>query len=250
MTQHRKPITRRQLLRGASISAAATLLAGSALAECLDAVTPGQPEGPFYPLDFQWAQESDQVLTRVVGSTMKAEGTVILIAGTVTNTACEPVEGVQVEIWQATARGRYNHPIDQPAPLWDPTFQGWGRATTDVDGHYWFKTVIPGQYAAGIVGGQLWVRPSHLHIKALEAGNEVLTSQMYFDHPLTDLTLTPDIFDNQELNNLDYLLGSIPSAEQDRVLVGLEDVPLEMEDLLEDGEEAFLCPFGIQLNTP
>ncbi len=45
-----------------------------------------------------------------------------------------PCRDVLVEIWQANAAGRYNHPADQQTdkPL-DPDFRGWGRAGTDFD---------------------------------------------------------------------------------------------------------------------
>src|SRR2546430_3692171 len=54
---------------------------------------------------------------------------------------------ILVEIWQASASGRYTHPDDRnnAAPL-DPNFQGWGKAVTDQEGHYLFKTILPGQY--------------------------------------------------------------------------------------------------------
>jgi len=55
-----------------------------------------------------------------------------------------PVPDAMVEIWQANAQGRYNHPADGgPAPL-DPSFAGFGRSGTDEDGGYWFETVKPG----------------------------------------------------------------------------------------------------------
>ena len=41
------------------------------------------------------------------------------------NSAGSPVEDATVEIWQANAEGRYNHPHDpNPAPR-DQDFQGW-----------------------------------------------------------------------------------------------------------------------------
>jgi protocatechuate 3,4-dioxygenase, alpha subunit len=55
-----------------------------------------------------------------------------------------PVPDALVEIWQANAHGRYNHPRDQgPAPL-DPSFVGFGRSGTENEGLYWFETIKPG----------------------------------------------------------------------------------------------------------
>lgn len=55
-----------------------------------------------------------------------------------------PIPDALVEIWQANASGRYNHPLDHgPAPL-DPSFSGFGRSGTENDGLYWFETIKPG----------------------------------------------------------------------------------------------------------
>src|SRR5439155_23450163 len=98
-------------------------------------------------------------LNLVRGRTGRAKSKVIYILGQVLDAQCRPVEGVLVEIWQASASGRYTHPDDRnnAAPL-DPNFQGWGKAVTDQEGHYLFKTILPGQYPAGF----MWTRPSHV----------------------------------------------------------------------------------------
>ena len=48
-----------------------------------------------------------------------------------------PLDNVILEIWQADAAGRFDN----------PDFPGWGRAATDADGEYSFKTVKPGACA-------------------------------------------------------------------------------------------------------
>ena len=51
----------------------------------------------------------------------------------------------QVEIWQANAHGRYDHPDDHQAKPLDEAFHGFGRAIADVKtGVWWFETVKPG----------------------------------------------------------------------------------------------------------
>ena len=49
-----------------------------------------------------------------------------------------------VEIWQANAYGRYNHPDDKQEKPLDPTFTGWGRSGTDTNCFYNFETIKPG----------------------------------------------------------------------------------------------------------
>lgn len=55
------------------------------------------------------------------------------------------VRDVMLEIWQANAAGRYNHPQDRQAKPLDPDFRGWGRTGSDFKtGLYVFDTVKPG----------------------------------------------------------------------------------------------------------
>jgi protocatechuate 3,4-dioxygenase alpha subunit len=50
-----------------------------------------------------------------------------------------------LEIWQANADGKYNHPEDtQERPL-DPEFRGFGRLASDASGMCGFETIKPGR---------------------------------------------------------------------------------------------------------
>lgn len=171
-------ITRRQLLLASLAGAAGAFLGPAACAKRIDGpcgLTPPQTEGPFYPVDDRLDEDSD--LTFVSGREGRAEGRIIYVRGQVRDSRCRPVPGRRVEIWQASAQGRYTHPRDRenPVPL-DPNFQGWGEAQSDRDGRYLFKTVHPGQYPAG----PGWIRPSHIHFKVWQGNAELLTTQMYF----------------------------------------------------------------------
>lgn len=197
-------ITRRDVLK-ASLGALGTLAAASTAARAFDAVcrsTPAQTEGPFYPVSDQFDKDNDLVTVR--GQNGRAQGELIYIVGQVTDEACAPVERALVEIWQACASGRYNHPGDEnPAPL-DPNFQFWGRAVTDANGQYRFRTIIPGAYPAD----SDWVRPPHIHFKVHRKGFHELTTQLYFE--------------GHELNARDHILNSIPAAERSAVITKLE----------------------------
>ena len=69
----------------------------------------------------------------------------VRVAGRVLDGAGQPMPDALVEIWQANAAGRYNHPADdrEEAAL-DPGFRGFGRLNTDSDGAFSFETVKPG----------------------------------------------------------------------------------------------------------
>ena len=133
--------------------------------------TPPQILGPFYPIAREPELGGD--LTCHAGG--KAAGTVLYLSGRVTTVAGEPVCGAQIEIWQANASGRYDHPGDEnPAPL-DPHFAGYGLLRTDADGRYAIKTIRPVAYpvAPGVI------RPAHIHFM-VTSRMERLVTQMYF----------------------------------------------------------------------
>ncbi|MGZ3692514.1 MAG: dioxygenase family protein, partial [Pseudobdellovibrio sp.] len=122
-------------------------------------LTPQQIEGPFYPAEGLVAAGTD--LTQLKNSDQIAKGQIIVIEGRVTDQFGQAVGGALVEIWQACHTGRYHHPADpNPAEL-DPHFQYWGQSVTDADGHYRFRTIIPGEYPAE----EDWKRPPHIHFK-------------------------------------------------------------------------------------
>ncbi|MEA2527034.1 MAG: protocatechuate 3,4-dioxygenase, alpha subunit [Thermomicrobiales bacterium] len=76
----------------------------------------------------------------------------IRIEGRVYDGEQAPVPDALVEIWQANAFGRYNHPLDQRELPLEPDFTGFGRTGTDDEGRYWFETVKPGTvpFAGGL----------------------------------------------------------------------------------------------------
>ena len=54
------------------------------------------------------------------------------------------VSDAMIELWQANADGRYDHPEDLQEKLLDPEFHGFGRAATDERGRFRFCTIKPG----------------------------------------------------------------------------------------------------------
>lgn len=138
------------------------------------ALTPKQPEGPFYPVVDQVDTDADLVYLK--GSNRAASGTVIIVQGHLTDQRNAPVSGALVEIWQACKTGRYNHPSDPNTQPLDPNFQYWGKAVTDANGLYRFRTIVPGAYPADTD----WIRPPHIHFKVSKLGYLELITQVYF----------------------------------------------------------------------
>lgn len=122
----------------------------------------------------------------------------IFVHGRILDEDARPVRGALVEVWQANAAGRYRHKADaHDAPL-DPNFSGAGRALTDENGYYWFKTIKPGPYPWGN-HHNAW-RPAHIHFSLFGAGIlSRLVTQMYFP--------------GDPLQTLDPIFNSIPDEK-------------------------------------
>lgn len=201
-----KFMNRRDLLKlgagtAASLVGASALAAGAPI--CAKILTPKQPEGPFYPVVDQVDKNSD--LVYVADSSRAAEGRIILVEGIVRDQKCRPVESALVEIWQACHTGRYNHHADPNTAELDPNFQYWGKAVTDKNGFYRFRTILPGAYPAG----DGWVRPPHIHFKIAKLGYIELITQMYFA--------------GEALNEHDLILQRLKAEQQNEVVVELKN---------------------------
>ena len=184
--------------------------AAAAAPMCLK--TAPQTEGPFYPGEEKFLAVND--LTRAEGASRPAEGQVVYVSGIVQDLNCQPIAGVNVEIWQACASGRYNNPNDpNTAPL-DPNFRYWGETYTDAQGNYNFKTILPGAYPADTD----WDRPPHIHFRLSKRGYHELITQMYFKgHPL---------------NDADKILQHVPERLRGAVIVDFKVNPAEPASLV------------------
>jgi protocatechuate 3,4-dioxygenase alpha subunit len=100
--------------------------------------TPSQTVGPFFHLGLARPEWDDLTRNNPVGERITIEGQVLDGDGL-------PVPDAMIELWQANAAGRYNHPDDQQTdkPL-DPNFRGYGRVATDADGRFRITTIKPG----------------------------------------------------------------------------------------------------------
>ena len=101
--------------------------------------TPSQTVGPYFTMRI--GGEGDNVLT-----TPETAGERIRVEGFVYDGARKHIEDALIELWQANAAGRYQHPADDrdDVPL-DPAFTGFGRCPSDFKtGAYSFLTIKPG----------------------------------------------------------------------------------------------------------
>jgi protocatechuate 3,4-dioxygenase beta subunit len=135
--------------------------------------TSSQDLGPFYPL--RHPADSDADLTRIKGRHGTATGQPISVIGRIVDLHGNPIRGARIDVWQANAVGRYDHPGDRanPAAL-DPYFQGFGRLVADRHGEFRFRSIKPAAYDTPI--GR---RTPHIHF-AIDGQSERLVTQMYF----------------------------------------------------------------------
>ncbi len=157
--------------------------------------TPSQTVGPFFHYGLPWKGGADLVGRSDMGARPElfaeehyvlhltppregeVAGEVIALFGRVTDGAGEPVPDAMVEIWQADAGGRY--PGDgRDAPPRDPHFQGFGRASTDQDGTYRFRTVRPGR----VPGPGTTLQAAHIAVGVFGRGLlKRLVTRIYFE---------------------------------------------------------------------
>jgi protocatechuate 3,4-dioxygenase beta subunit len=109
----------------------------------------------------------------------QALGERIIVRGRVVDENDRPVPHTMIEIWQANAAGRYDHPGDQHDAPMDPNFHGGGRVFSDAGGWYQFISIKPGAYPWRN-HHNAW-RPNHIHYSLFGTGfGQRVITQMYF----------------------------------------------------------------------
>jgi protocatechuate 3,4-dioxygenase alpha subunit len=133
--------------------------------------TPSQTVGPYFEIGLTGPHS----IARIAGDDAKGER--VKIECTVFDAQGQPVPDGMIEIWQANAAGKYNHPEDtQDKPL-DPNFQGHGRLGTDPEGKCVFETIRPGR----VPGPNGTLQAPHLEVSILSRGLlKRLATRTYF----------------------------------------------------------------------
>ncbi len=155
--------------------------------------TPSQTVGPYFTM--RLAGEGENVLTQpeTIGERIRIEGFVF-------DGDRKHIEDALLELWQANAAGRYNHPADDrdDVPL-DPEFTGFGRCASDfTTGAFSFLTIKPGPVPHPIGGMQA----PHVSLIVQSRG-------------MLDPTYTRIYFaDEVEANASDPVLATVPEARR------------------------------------
>jgi protocatechuate 3,4-dioxygenase alpha subunit len=134
--------------------------------------TSSQTVGPF----FNFGLTPDKALGRMAQD--GALGERIWLSIRVTDGDGAPTPGdSMIELWQADANGRYDHPDDTRSPALDPNFRGFGRLETDENGACVFETIKPGR----VPGPGPALQAPHINVSVFARGLlKQLHTRIYF----------------------------------------------------------------------
>ena len=155
--------------------------------------TSSQTVGPFFKIGMTYNDLNIMVNDAT-------EGERITIGGYVYDGNGNPVDDAVIELWQADANGIYNHPSDAGQANADQGFFGFGRASTDDDGRYHFKTIKPGR-----VGDQA----PHILVRIFMRGMLLhANTRLYF---------------SDEENGADAVLNMVPEDRRHTIIAVRDD---------------------------
>lgn len=155
-------------------------------------LTPFSTVGPFFKLLVRHRAEGTDCLVSEA-----TRGERVTIAGRLIAGDGQPIDDGLVEIWQADAHGRHQHPDDPEQHRADPAFVGFGRAATARGGSFSFQTIKPGN-VPGPDG-----RPQAPHILVSVMARGVMSrcwTRLYFE--------------GEPLNETDPVLRLVPAERR------------------------------------
>ena len=157
--------------------------------------TPPQTIGPYFRIGLT----APRPLSRIAGPDTRGER--LKLVCTVLDGRNAPVDDAMIEIWQANAEGKYNHPDDRQKKALDPDFIGHGRMGTNSEGICIFETVKPGR----VPGPGNTLQAPHLEVSVFARGVlKRLATRIYFA--------------GDPANNEDSVLALVPKARRATLL--------------------------------
>ena len=154
---------------GPSTTGATTATTAVTAIDCV--LAPEMTEGPYY-LDL------DLVRSDITEDRLGAPLALTIVVASVDG--CSPIQDAAVDLWHCDAEGIYSGFVaastGQGAGTDDSIFL---RRTqlTDANGQVTFQTLYPGWYQG---------RTVHMHMKVHAGGNQIHTTQLFFDDAFTD----------------------------------------------------------------
>jgi protocatechuate 3,4-dioxygenase beta subunit len=135
--------------------------------------------GPFWRMNSPRTENGDSIVRS------GTPGPALFVSCRVCDPRGKPLEGVEVDVWQASPVGLYENQDERQC---DMNLRG--KFTTDSEGRFWFRSVKPAGYPVpthGPVGdllraqGRHPYRPAHLHFLAFKSAYKTLITQVFVD---------------------------------------------------------------------
>jgi protocatechuate 3,4-dioxygenase alpha subunit len=157
--------------------------------------TPSQTAGPYFHLGLTDAHSAPCI----AGPQTKGER--VWLTCRVMDGDGVPVPDAMIEIWQANAEGKYNHPDDAQEKSVDSDWFGFGRMPTREDGSCRFETIKPGR----VPGSGNELQAPHLNVAIFARG---MLKQLY----------TRIYFAGDPANSEDSVISLVPQSRRDTLL--------------------------------
>jgi catechol 1,2-dioxygenase len=135
--------------------------------------------GPFWRMNSPRTENGDSIVRS------ETPGPALFVSCRVCDPRGKPLEGVEVDVWQASPVGLYENQDERQC---DMNLRG--KFTTDSEGRFCFRSVKPAGYPVpthGPVGdllraqGRHPYRPAHLHFLAFKSAYKTLITQVFVD---------------------------------------------------------------------
>ncbi|MGO9123574.1 MAG: protocatechuate 3,4-dioxygenase subunit alpha [Terriglobales bacterium] len=156
---------------------------------------PSQTAGPYLHI----GMTATRSVPRIAGPAVKGER--VGLTCRVIDGDGNAVNDAMIEIWQADANGKYNHPDDTQEKAADPAWFGFGRAATTEDGSCKFETIRPGR----VPGPGNALQAPHLTLAIFARG---MLKQLY----------TRVYFAGDPANSDDPILALVPPPRRETLL--------------------------------
>lgn len=157
--------------------------------------TPSQTVGPYFRIGLTWKHPRPCI------AAPEAKGERVHLTCRVFDGDGALVNDALLEIWQADAGGKYNHPDDLQTTAVDAGCCGFGRMGTDEEGACEFETVKPG----GVPGTGNMLQAPHLNLGVFARG---MLRQFY----------TRIYFEGDPANDDDPVLALVPKERRNTLM--------------------------------
>jgi protocatechuate 3,4-dioxygenase, alpha subunit len=159
------------------------------------APTPSQTTGPYLHIGLTDKHSVTRIAALAVpGERVRLKCRVFDVEGA-------PLNDAMIEIWQADATGKYNHPDDAQAQERESGFYGFGRAATNESGECEFETIRPGS----VPGPENTMQAPHLNVAVYARG---ISLQLY----------TRIYFAGDGANERDPVLALVPAERRETLM--------------------------------